>query len=84
MSQGTVLIIAGALICLGGLAKLGSSQVGGFSLKNFGINFGGSITQTSRVGDVSPEAAKTHKPDWALSPSLQSDSQRRSLAFSSD
>jgi hypothetical protein len=64
MSQGTVLVIAGALICLGGLAKLGSSQVGGFSLKNFGINFGGSITQTSRVGDVSPEAAKTHKPDW--------------------
>jgi hypothetical protein len=58
MSQGTVLIIAGALICLGGLAKLGSSQVGGFSLKN------GSITQTSRVGNVSPEAAKTHKPDW--------------------
>jgi hypothetical protein len=64
MSQGTVLIIAGALICLGGLAKLGSSQVGGFSLKNFGINFGGSITQTSRVGNVSPETAKTHKPDW--------------------
>ena len=64
MSLGTLLIVAGTLIFLAGVAKLGGNQSGGFSLKNFGINFGGSVTQTNKIGNITPEAGKEHKTDW--------------------
>jgi len=59
-----VLIVVGAALFLAGLAKLRSSQSGGFNLSNFGISIGGRIKQTTRVGNISPEAAKETKPDW--------------------
>jgi hypothetical protein len=65
MSENIILIIAGVVICLVGLAKLRSGQTGGFSLKNFGISFGGTTTQTNRIGNVAPEAASSKKTDWA-------------------
>ena len=65
MSLGTLLVVAGTLILLAGLAKLGRGQGGGFSLKNFGINLGGSVTQNNKVGNVTPEAAKPNKLDWS-------------------
>jgi hypothetical protein len=64
MSTNLILIVAGVVLILAGLAKLGSSQSGGFNLRNFGINIGGTNTQTNRVGNVAPEAAKETKPDW--------------------
>lgn len=64
MSENIVLFIAGVVIFLVGLAKLGSSQTGGFSLKNIGITFGGTTTQTNRAGNVAPEAASSKKPNW--------------------
>jgi hypothetical protein len=62
MSLNVVLVIVGAVLILVGLAKAGQS--GGFSLSNIGINFGGTTTQTSKVGNVTPEAAKSRKADW--------------------
>jgi hypothetical protein len=59
MSVNTILVILGALLIVVGLAKAGQS--GGLSLSNFGINFGGSTTQTNKVGNVTSEAAKA---DW--------------------
>ena len=64
MSTQIALIIAGTVIFLAGLAKLGSNQSGGFKLSNFGITIGGSSTQTNKVGNVTPETGKNHKPDW--------------------
>jgi hypothetical protein len=54
------LIVVGAVLFLAGLGKSG-----GFSLRNFGINFGGKIKQANTVGNVAPAAAKETKPDWA-------------------
>ena len=65
MSETTIFIIAGVVIFVVGIVKLRSSQTGGFSLKNFGITFGGSTTQTNKVGNVAPEAASSKKTDWA-------------------
>ena len=64
MSTNLVLIVVGVVLILAGLAKLGSSQSGGFNLSNFGINIGGRSTQTSRVGNVTSNPAKASKPDW--------------------
>ena len=64
MSENVILIIAGVVIFLVGLARLRSSQTGGFNLKNFGISIGGTTTQTNRVGNVAPEAALSKKPNW--------------------
>ena len=64
MSTNVVLVVVGAVVFLVGLAKVRSSQSGGFNLSNFGINIGGTTTQTSKVGDVAPLAAKEAKPDW--------------------
>jgi hypothetical protein len=64
MSTNLILIVAGAVLILVGLAKLGSSQGGGFNLRNFGISIGGKTTQTNRVGNVTSSAAKVTKPDW--------------------
>jgi hypothetical protein len=62
MSVNVILIIVGIVLMLVGLAKAGQS--GGFNLSNFGINFGGTTTQTNKVGNVTPEAAKSGKADW--------------------
>ena len=62
MSVNAILVIVGAVLILVGLAKAGQS--GGFSLSNIGINFGGTNTQTNKVGNVTPEAAKSGKADW--------------------
>jgi hypothetical protein len=62
MSVNTILVIVGAVLILVGLAKAGQS--GGFSLSNIGINFGGTNTQTNKVGNVTPETAKGGKADW--------------------
>lgn len=63
MSLNAILVIVGAVLILVGLAKAGQS--GGFSLSNIiGINFGGTNTQTNKVGNVTPEAAKGGKADW--------------------
>ncbi len=64
MSTNLLLIVVGAVLFLAGLAKLGSSQRGGFNLSNFGINIGGTTTQTNKVGNVAPSPAKESKPDW--------------------
>ncbi len=64
MSTNLVLIVVGAVLFLAGLAKLGGSQSGGFNLSNFGINIGGTNTQTNKVGNVGPGEAKETKPDW--------------------
>jgi hypothetical protein len=64
MSTNVILIIVGAVLFLVGLAKLGRSQSGGFNLSNFGINIGSTSTQTTKAGNVAPEAAKSSKPDW--------------------
>lgn len=61
MSVNTILVVIGAVLILVGLAKAGRS--GGFSLRNFGINFGGTTTQTNKVGNVTLEPAKSAKPD---------------------
>jgi hypothetical protein len=62
MSLNAILVIVGALLFLVGLAKAGQS--GGFSLSNFGINFGGTNTQTNKVGNVTPDSTKGGKADW--------------------
>ena len=64
MSVGTLLIVAGVLIFVVGIAKMGSHQSGGFSLKNFGINFGGRVSQTNKMRDVAPTAGRAAKTDW--------------------
>jgi hypothetical protein len=62
MSVNAILVIVGAVLILVGLAKAGQS--GGFSLSNIGINFGSTSTQTNKVGNVTPVAAKGGKADW--------------------
>jgi hypothetical protein len=62
MSVNAILIIVGAVLIVVGLAKVGQS--GGFSLSNIGINFGGTNTQTNKVGNVTPESTKGGKADW--------------------
>ena len=64
MSLGTLLIIAGTLIFLAGLAKLGRDQSGGFSLKNIGISIGGTVTQTTKVGNVARRRLNRTRLDW--------------------
>jgi hypothetical protein len=64
MSASSVLIIIGAAFFLIGLVKLGRGQSGGFNLKNFMINFGGTSTQTNTMGNVTPDGVKGNKPDW--------------------
>jgi len=65
--MGTPLIIIGLVLFIVGLAKIGAGQSGGFNnvLKNFGITFGGSITQVNRQGDVgsTPPSGKK-EVDW--------------------
>jgi hypothetical protein len=64
----TLLIIVGIVLFVVGLAKIGAGQSGGFNnvLKNFGINFGGSITQVNRHGNVSSTPANGKKDfDWS-------------------
>jgi hypothetical protein len=57
--MGTLLIVIGMVLFVVGLAKIGAGQSGGFNnvLKNFGINFGGSITEVNRQGNVSSTPA---------------------------
>jgi hypothetical protein len=62
MSVNAILVIVGALLILVGLAKAGQS--GGFSLSNIGINFGGTNTQTNKVGNVTPASTRGGKVDW--------------------
>jgi uncharacterized membrane protein len=62
MSVNAVLVIVGAVLILLGLAKAGQS--GGFRLRNIGINFGSTNTQTIKVGNVTPELTKGGKADW--------------------
>ncbi len=57
MREAYVLIVVGAVLFLAGLAKLGGSQSGGFKLSNFGINIGGTNSQTNEVGNVTPGEA---------------------------
>ncbi len=54
MSTNLVLIVVGAVLFLAGLAKLGGSQSGGFNLSNFGINIGGTNTQTNKGRKAHP------------------------------
>jgi len=62
MSTSATLVVVGAVIFLVGLAKLWTSQAGGFNLSNFGINIGS--RQTNKVGNVTAAAHKGAKPDW--------------------
>jgi hypothetical protein len=64
MSVNTILVVVGAVLILVGLAKAGQGQSGGFRLSNFGINFGGTSTQSNKVGNVTPESTKGGKTDW--------------------
>ena len=66
--MGTLLIIIGMTLFVVGLAKIGAGQSGAFNnvLKNFGINFGGSITQVNRQGNVGSTPASGRKEfDWS-------------------
>jgi hypothetical protein len=66
--MGTLLIIVGITLFVVALAKIAAGQSGGFNnvLKNFGINFGGSITQVNRQGNVGSAAANRKKDfDWS-------------------
>jgi hypothetical protein len=66
--MGTLLIIIGVVLFVVGLAKIGAGQSGGFNnvLKNFGINFGGSITQANRQGNIGSTPASGKKEfDWS-------------------
>lgn len=60
MSVNVILIIVGAVLVLVGLAKAGQS--GG--LRNIGINFGSTSTQTIKTGNITPEPSKGGKADW--------------------
>jgi hypothetical protein len=62
MSVNAILIIVGGVLIVVGLAK--AAQSGGFSLSNIGINFGGTNTQTNKVGNVTAASAKGGKADW--------------------
>ena len=65
--MGTLLIIVGIALFVVGIAKIGAVQSGGFNnvLKNFGINFGGSITQVNKQGNVGSTPASGKKEvDW--------------------
>jgi hypothetical protein len=62
MSAKALLVIVGAVLIVVGLAKAGQS--GGFSLSNIGINFGGTTTQSTKVGNVTPESTKGGRADW--------------------
>jgi hypothetical protein len=62
MSVNAILVIVGAVLVVVGLAKAGQS--GGFSLSNIGINFGGTNTQTNKIGNVTPSSTKDGKADW--------------------
>jgi hypothetical protein len=62
VSANAILVLVGAVLILVGLAKAGQS--GGFVLRNIGFNFGGTTTQTNKVGNVTPETAKSGKADW--------------------
>jgi hypothetical protein len=62
MSANAILVVVGALLIVIGLVKAGQS--GGFGLSNIGINLGSTNTQTNKVGNVTPEAAKGSKADW--------------------
>jgi hypothetical protein len=64
--MGTFLIIVGIVLFVVGLAKIGAGQNDGLNnvLKNIGINFGGSITQVNRQGNIgSPANGKGF--DWS-------------------
>ena len=60
MSINVILVIVGTVLFLLGLAKLGRRRSGGFSLSNIGSP----SNQTNKVGNVTPAAAKSGKPDW--------------------
>lgn len=67
MSTSVILFIVGAVIFAIGIAKLGRKQSGGISLGNFGINLGGSNTQSNKTGNIAPEATQPTKqasPNW--------------------
>jgi uncharacterized membrane protein YiaA len=59
MSENIILIIAGVVIFLVGLAKQR-----GVKLSNFGINIGSTNTQSIDVGTGSPEVGQSQKRDW--------------------
>ena len=64
----TLLIVVGVVLFVVGLAKIGAGQSGGFNnvLKNFGINFGGSIMQVNRQGNVGSTPTNGKKDfDWS-------------------
>ena len=61
--MGTLLIIIGIVLFVG-LTKIGAGQSGGFY--NVLKNFGGSITQVNRQGNVSSTPASGRKEfDWS-------------------
>jgi hypothetical protein len=62
MSTNAILVIAGAVIFLIGLARLRST--GGFNPSNISFNIGSRNTQISKVGNVTGLANKETKPDW--------------------
>ena len=64
MSTNVLMVVVGAVLFFAGLIKAGSRQIGGFNLRNFGINFGGTVTQTNKGGNVTPGAEKDSKPEW--------------------
>jgi len=59
----TLLIVVGVVLFLAGLGRIGASQSGGFNniLKNYGVNFGGSIRQENRQDNVRSTTAF----DWS-------------------
>jgi hypothetical protein len=59
MSKNIILIIAGVVIFLVGLAKQR-----GVKLSNFGIKIGSTNTQSIDVGNGSPDVGQSQKRDW--------------------
>jgi hypothetical protein len=65
MSVNVTLVVIGVVLCVIGLAMLGSSQraVSSILQKNFGFNIGSTSTQTNTASDgVGGE--KKAKPNW--------------------
>ena len=70
MSINAILIIVGAVLIIVGLAKAGQS--GGFGLRNFGMNFGGTTTGRTRSATLR-RSRKGPSPTGLGSPLLQLD-----------
>jgi hypothetical protein len=65
-----ILIVAGAVLCLLGIAMLGRSQSGGLNLRNLGVNIGSTNVQKIAVSGVKDDDKKTNPSRFGLAMSV--------------